>query len=66
MGLRLSEGIALDRYERLAGRPVSSRLLDDLSGDGLLSVDPTRNRLRATARGRRLLNALTAALATAD
>jgi oxygen-independent coproporphyrinogen-3 oxidase len=66
MGLRLSEGIALDRYERLTGRPIPSRLLDDLSGDGLLSVDPMRTRLRATARGRRLLNALTAALATAD
>ena len=66
MGLRLSEGIALDRYERLAGRSISNRALADLAGDGLVSVDPMRRRLRATVRGRRLLNALTAALATAD
>ncbi len=61
MGLRLAEGIDLAAYrERWNVAPSSSRIAD-LSADGLIAVDGTR--LRATARGRLVLNAVIAQLA---
>ncbi len=53
MGLRLSEGISLARFESLAGRPL---VIDDFVKDGLLVAD--RGMLKATASGRLVLNRL--------
>jgi hypothetical protein len=47
MGMRLDEGIDLDRYEQLAGRPLSAKRIAILRDEGL--VEPVGNsRLRAT------------------
>ena len=62
MGLRLAEGIDLDRYERLAGRPLSARRIGALRQEAL--VAPVGNsRLRATPDGMIVLDAVVADLA---
>ena len=60
MGLRLREGVDLDRFARLAGAPIAETRLAPLIEDGFVSVDGSR--LRATATGRPVLNALLRAL----
>ncbi|NHK28176.1 coproporphyrinogen III oxidase [Parvularcula flava] len=60
MGLRLSEGISLARYEALAGAPLNDRTLTEMAGDGLVHVEG--DRLSLTADGRRVLNAIVASL----
>ena len=60
MGLRLSEGIDLARHERLAGKALSKEALAFLAGEGLIAVEDRC--LKATAAGRRVLNALIAEL----
>ncbi len=60
MGLRLTEGVDLRRHAALIDpAPVLARA-NALVDDGLLSIDASR--LRATERGRLLLNAISAAL----
>ncbi len=62
MGLRLVEGIDLTRYEALSGRALASDRLSVLQGEGL--VAPVGNsRLRATAQGMIVLDAVVADLA---
>ncbi len=61
MGLRLSEGIDPARYRRLAGRPLDAGRLHRLIADGLLVHRPD-GRIAATPQGRRVLNAVIAAL----
>jgi putative oxygen-independent coproporphyrinogen III oxidase len=62
MGLRLAEGIDLDRYERLAGKRFPASRLSLLQREGL--VAPVGNsRLRATPSGMIVLDALVADLA---
>jgi oxygen-independent coproporphyrinogen-3 oxidase len=62
MGLRLVEGIDLDRYERLAGRPLSARRVSVLREERL--VAPVGNSgLRATPAGMVVLDAVVADLA---
>ncbi len=62
MGLRLVEGIDLARYEQLSGKSLSSARLSILQGEGL--VAPIGNsRLRATAEGMIVLDAVVADLA---
>ena len=62
MGLRLTEGIDLVRYESLAGRPLSSERISLLQGERL--VEPVGNsRLRATPAGMVVLDAVVADLA---
>ncbi|WP_036259864.1 radical SAM family heme chaperone HemW [Mesorhizobium sp. WSM3224] len=62
MGLRLAEGIDLQRYEALAGRGLSSARLSVLQEEGL--VAPVGNaRLRATTAGMIVLDAVVADLA---
>ncbi|MEO3997742.1 radical SAM family heme chaperone HemW [Mesorhizobium sp. CAU 1732] len=62
MGLRLTEGIDLARYEQLSGRPLSSRRIATLQEESL--VAPIGNsRLRATAAGMIVLDAVVADLA---
>ena len=62
MGLRLTEGIDLARYEQLSGRPLSSRRIATLQEEAL--VAPVGNsRLRATSAGMIVLDAVVADLA---
>jgi oxygen-independent coproporphyrinogen-3 oxidase len=64
MGLRLVEGVDLERLEAIAGSApdpwVARPALDGLVADGLLTLHGRR--LAATAAGRQRLNALLAAL----
>jgi putative oxygen-independent coproporphyrinogen III oxidase len=62
MGLRLSEGIDLDRYERLSGRPLSTKRIAILQDEGLVA-SVGNSRLRVTAAGMIVLNAVVADLA---
>jgi oxygen-independent coproporphyrinogen-3 oxidase len=62
MGLRLVEGIDIDRYEELAGRPLSTDRISILRDEDL--IEPVGNsRLRATPSGMIVLDALVADLA---
>ena len=57
MGLRLAEGIDLGRLAAIGGTRPDTRTIHELVELGLLeSLD--RDRLRATARGRFVLNTL--------
>ncbi len=62
MGLRLTEGIDLARYEALAGRPLAPQRIADLAGDGLVERLGAR-RLRVTPAGFPVLDAIVADLA---
>ncbi|MEM9724614.1 MAG: radical SAM family heme chaperone HemW [Pseudomonadota bacterium] len=65
MGLRLSEGVDLDRYARLAGAPLPADRIDPLLEEGFLTIRELGDgrRLAATKKGRPVLNALIGALA---
>ncbi|MAY26679.1 MAG: coproporphyrinogen III oxidase, partial [Polycyclovorans sp.] len=60
MGLRLRSGIDLDRHAALAGKPLAKERLNELRDLGMIETD-TRH-LRATAKGRPVLNAIIRAL----
>ena len=60
MGLRINEGIDLDRYEKLAGAPLDSGKIAGLKSLGLIKREGSR--LYATPDGRKLLNAVITAL----
>ena len=60
MGLRLSDGVDMDRYAALAGRPLPSTSLQELSDMGM--VEQSGPILRATDQGRLVLNAVIAKL----
>ena len=62
MGLRLVEGIDLDRYCRLAGRELDPARLDDLLAHGMVER-AGGGRLRATRAGFYVLDAVVADLA---
>ncbi len=68
MGLRLSEGVNLDRLASLGGVRPSTPAMDGLAGLGLLETiaeTPQANRpraIRATPKGRFVLNAVVAEL----
>lgn len=61
MALRLSEGLDLDAYRARWGRALAPERIAALAEDGLIKLDGAR--LKATARGRLLLNRLIADLA---
>jgi len=61
MGLRIAEGIDMDRYAALAGREIDSSKLAGMKSMGLIKRHGQR--LMATADGRKLLNAVIAELA---
>lgn len=56
MGLRLSEGIDLLRYERLAGEPLRMDKVDALREIGMLNKE--NQRLSVTPQGRMVLNSV--------
>ncbi len=62
MGLRLSEGIDMARFEALSGRRIDPRRISDLEGDGLVERLETA-RLRVTPAGFPVLDAVVADLA---
>jgi putative oxygen-independent coproporphyrinogen III oxidase len=62
MGLRLAEGIDLNRFETLAGRPLCAEQVAYLTHHGLVET-PNAGRLRVTAAGFPVLNAVVADLA---
>jgi coproporphyrinogen III oxidase-like Fe-S oxidoreductase len=62
MGLRLAEGIDLDRFAALAGAPLAHKQIADLAMHGLVETTP-QGRLRVTAAGFPLLDAIVADLA---
>jgi putative oxygen-independent coproporphyrinogen III oxidase len=62
MGLRLAEGIALARYAAVAGKPLDPARIADLAQGGLVETTP-QGRLRVTAAGFPLLDAVVADLA---
>ena len=55
-GLRLREGIDMDRYTALAGTPLEAAALAEMQDLGLLRIDGPR--LRTTREGRALLDAI--------
>jgi oxygen-independent coproporphyrinogen-3 oxidase len=57
MGLRLTEGLPLSRIAALAGLAPSDKVIGHLEAEGLIERTGT-DRLRATPRGRFILNAL--------
>jgi oxygen-independent coproporphyrinogen-3 oxidase len=60
MGMRISDGIDLDRYEALRGYPMEGPKLAGLKSMGLVKREGSR--LYATPDGRKVLNALITAL----
>lgn len=64
MGLRLREGISLERLARVSGRPIAQCLNEDrlalLGREGLVQV--SQDRLCVSERGRPVLNAIIAEL----
>ncbi len=62
MGLRLAEGIDLDRYEKLSSRTIDPERVNDLLKHGMVE-EIGENRLRATRDGFFVLDAVVADLA---
>ncbi|MBR9650427.1 radical SAM family heme chaperone HemW [Thalassovita aquimarina] len=56
MGLRISEGIDVDRYTALAGQPLNAGKLSYLTDIGMIT--PSASNLRVTDQGRMVLNAV--------
>lgn len=61
MGLRLKEGVDLARHARLGGRPIDEGRIAALEAEGLVVRED--GRLRVTAKGFPVLNAVIVALA---
>jgi len=62
MGLRLAEGIDLDRYADVSGRPLDPDRIESLHGHGLIETT-AQGRLRVTLPGFPVLDAVVADLA---
>jgi len=65
MGLRLAEGVALDRLQSLGGFAPASKAIGELETLGLVHHDRANGHLTATACGRLVLNGVIAALSKA-
>jgi len=63
MGLRLSEGVDLDRLARLSGVRPSPATIASLTQQGLIEAIPATQRIRATGNGRFILNEIVLRLA---
>ena len=64
MGLRLKEGIPLERFERISGRPLDRMRIEFLVQGHLLHPDPAR--LRVTTAGMLVLNSILRELLSAQ
>ena len=58
MGLRLTDGIDLARFEALSGTPLNKTRIDELVEQDLLCAATADNRLQVTQQGRRVLNSV--------
>ena len=58
MGLRISEGVDLERLTTLAGMRLGNGKIDELESLQLVRRDANAKRLHATQRGRFILNRL--------
>ncbi len=56
MGMRLYEGLDIDRHREIAGQPLAADRLAHLAEIGMVTLDD--HRLRATSEGRAVLNAV--------
>lgn len=56
MGLRLSEGISIDRFRQISGHRLNAERLRYLEGIGMISVHG--DNLSVTSDGRMVLNAV--------
>lgn len=56
MGMRLVEGIDPDRYQRLSGVPLNPNVIRNLTELGLINA--SERSIRATGKGRPILNAI--------
>ena len=65
MGLRLTEGLDLDRLAELDGVRPREAVIDELAGLGLVRLSADGRRLAATRDGRLVLNTLTYRIADA-
>jgi putative oxygen-independent coproporphyrinogen III oxidase len=63
MGLRLSEGVDLERLESLSGVRPSPAAMASLTQQGLIEAIPGTQRIRATGNGRFILNEIVLRLA---
>jgi oxygen-independent coproporphyrinogen-3 oxidase len=63
MGLRLAEGLDLDRLERFCGGPPSPSTVAELTQQGLIEPIPGARRIRASGSGRFILNEIVLRLA---
>ena len=61
MSMRLSEGLDMERFRRLAGQPLDAAAVRSLQDLGMVQVDG--DRLSATPQGRPVLNAILRELA---
>jgi oxygen-independent coproporphyrinogen-3 oxidase len=57
MGLRIEEGISLEWFEEILGQELPSKVVNNLSENRLISTEG--DRLKATSKGRLLLNSVT-------
>ena len=64
MGLRVKEGLDIERYRMISGKPLDAKILCDLANDGL--IVKCHNRLILTETGRMILNAIVVALMPND
>ncbi|MBE1294043.1 MAG: coproporphyrinogen III oxidase [Rhodobacteraceae bacterium] len=56
MGLRLSEGVDLKRYEALTGKPIEGARVANLQDIGMIEIE--NSRLRVLPQGRMVLNSV--------
>jgi oxygen-independent coproporphyrinogen-3 oxidase len=56
MGLRLTEGVDLTRYEELAGKPIEGTRVETLRDIGMIEIE--KSRLRVLPQGRMVLNSV--------
>ena len=56
MGLRINEGLDLDRFERIGGKQMDPVLISQLVDQGLLATSANGRRIKATMAGRMVLN----------
>ena len=56
MGMRVRDGISVDRYTRISGKSLNSNNIDELRAIGMIEIDG--DQLRATDQGFAVLNAV--------
>ncbi|CAN1723659.1 Heme chaperone HemW [Hyphomicrobium sp. 1Nfss2.1] len=63
MGLRLSEGLDLQRLAQLCGAPLPGKTVSELTQQGLIETIPGTQRIKASGSGRFILNEIVLRLA---